>query len=98
MFFVLHKFTIDLNGKIFCQVLLTVWIILASSQENLLVAIFDPIRHKPAYSLLRLAMHRVQRRMFSVDNFFRIFKIIFFCFEVAIYDLVHDVETIFHLS
>ena len=30
--------------------------------------------------------------------FFRIFEIIIFCFVVAIYDLVHDVETIFHLS
>ena len=29
--------------------------------------------------------------------FFRIFEIICFCFVVAIFDLVHDVETIFHL-
>ena len=43
-------------------------------------------------------MHGVQRRMISVDNFFRIFGIFFFCFFVAICDLVHDVETIFHLS
>ena len=42
--------------------------------------------------------HGVQRRMISVDNFFRIFEIIIFCFVVAICDLVHDVETIFHLS
>ena len=42
--------------------------------------------------------HGVQRRMISVDNFFRIFEIINFCFVVAICDLVHDVETIFHLS
>ena len=42
--------------------------------------------------------HGVQRRMISVDNFFRIFKIIIFCFVVAICDLVHDVKTIFHLS
>ena len=33
-----------------------------------------------------------------MDNFFRIFEIIIFCFVVAICDLVHDVETIFHLS
>ena len=31
-------------------------------------------------------------------HFFRIFEIIIFCFDVAICDLVHDVETIFHLS
>ena len=31
-------------------------------------------------------------------NFFRIFKIIIFYFVVAICDLVHDVETIFHIS
>ena len=43
-------------------------------------------------------LHGVQRRMMSVDNFFRIFEIISFCFVVAICDLVHNVETIFHLS
>ena len=31
-------------------------------------------------------------------QFFRIFQIIIFCFVVSICDLVHDVETIFHLS
>ena len=31
-------------------------------------------------------------------QFFRIFEIIIFCFVVAICDLVHAVETIFHLS
>ena len=31
--------------------------------------------------------HRVQRRMISVVNFFRIFEIIIFCFVVAICDL-----------
>ena len=31
-------------------------------------------------------------------QFFRIFEIIIFCFVVTICDLVHDVETIFHLS
>ena len=40
----------------------------------------------------------VQRRMISVDNFFRIFEIIIFCSAVAICHLVHDVETMFHLS
>ena len=42
--------------------------------------------------------HGVQRRMISVDTFFRIFEIIIFYFVVVICDLVHDVETIFHLS
>ena len=31
-------------------------------------------------------------------QFFRIFEIIMFCCVVAICDLVHDVETIFHIS
>ena len=39
----------------------------------------------------------MQRRMISVDNFF-VFEIIIFCFVVAICDLVHNVETILHLS
>ena len=43
-------------------------------------------------------LHGVQCRMISVDNFFRIFEIIIFCCVVAICDLVHDVETIFHFS
>ena len=37
-------------------------------------------------------------RMISVVNFFRIFETITFCFVVAICDLVHDMETIVHLS
>ena len=42
---------------------------------------------------------RVQRKiMISMVNFFCIFEIIIFCFVVAICDLVHDVETIFHIS
>ena len=32
-----------------------------------------------------------------MDNFFRIFRLLFFCFVVAICDLVHDVKTIFHI-
>ena len=42
--------------------------------------------------------HGVQRRMISVDNTFIIFEIIILCCVVAICDLVHNVETIFHLS
>ena len=45
-----------------------------------------------------VVLHGVHRRMISVDNFFVFFEIIIFCFVVAICDLVHDVETIFHLS
>ena len=40
--------------------------------------------------------HGVQRRMISVVIIFCIFVIISFCFVVAICNLVHDVETIFH--
>ena len=41
--------------------------------------------------------HGNQRRIISFF-FFRIFKILILWFVVAIFDLVHDVETIFHLS
>ena len=44
-----------------------------------------------------MGFHGMQRRMISVDNFF-VFLRFLFCFIVAICDLVHDVETIFHLS
>ena len=40
----------------------------------------------------------MQRRMISVDNFIVFFEIIIFCCVVTICDLVHNVETIFHLS
>ena len=50
------------------------------------------------YERLAQAKHGVQHRMISVDNFFIFFLIIIFCFVVAICDLVHDVETIFHNS
>ena len=39
----------------------------------------------------------MQRRIVSVD-IFHIFEMIIFYFVVAICDLVHDVETIFHIS
>ena len=42
--------------------------------------------------------HGVQRKMISMDNFLVFLRLSFFCFVVAICDLVHDVETIFHLS
>ena len=35
----------------------------------------------------------VQRRMVFVVSFFEFSKLLFFCFAVAICDLVHDVET-----
>ena len=45
----------------------------------------------------RFINHGVQRRMISVDNFFRIFEIIIVCFVVAICDLVHAVDAIYGL-
>ena len=42
-------------------------------------------------------LHGVQRRMISVVNFSNL-QDYYFCFVVTICDLVHDVETIFHLS
>ena len=44
------------------------------------------------------SFHGVQRRTISVVIFFVFFEITIFCFVVAICDLVHDMETIFHLS
>ena len=41
--------------------------------------------------------HGVQRMMISVDNFFRIFEIIMFCFDFTICDLVHAVEAAYGL-
>ena len=45
-------------------------------------------------------IHMVQHRMISVVTglCFRIFEIIIFFFVVAICDIVHGMETIFHLS
>ena len=40
----------------------------------------------------------VQGRMVLVVNFFVFLKLLFFCFVVAIVDLVHNVEAIFPLS
>ena len=40
----------------------------------------------------------MQHRKISVDNFFVFFRLLFFGCVVAICDLVHDNETIFHFS
>ena len=53
---------------------------------------------KTDFLTTRIIFLWVQRRMISVDNFFVFFRLLFFCFVVAICDLVHDVETTFHLS
>ena len=42
-------------------------------------------------------VHGVQRRMISVDNFFRFFEIIIFCFVVAICDLLQAVDAMYSL-
>ena len=42
-------------------------------------------------------IHRVQRRMISVDNLFVFLRLLFFCFVVAICDLVHTVEATYGL-
>ena len=39
----------------------------------------------------------VQRRMVLVIIFSYLFKLLLFCFAVAIFDIVHDMETIFLL-
>ena len=48
-------------------------------------------------TLIRL-LHGVQLRMISVVNFFVFLRLLFFAVAVATCDLVHNVETIFHLS
>ena len=52
------------------------------------------IRFRVAFTIY----HGLQRRMISVVNFFLYLRLLFFCCVVAICDLMHDVETIFHLS
>ena len=49
------------------------------------------------YSSEAQHLHGVQRRMISVDNFFVFFRSLFFCFVVAICDLVHAVEAMYDL-
>ena len=52
--------------------------------------------NKVVSNVERIVFCLLHRRMISVDMFFVFFEII--CCVVAICDLVHDVETIFHLS
>ena len=42
--------------------------------------------------------HGVQRRMISVVNFFVFLRLLFFALLLLYVTLVHDLETIFHLS
>ena len=42
-------------------------------------------------------LHGVQRRMISVVNCFVFFRLLFFCYVVAICDLVHHVEAMYGL-
>ena len=52
----------------------------------------------PLGYLFRLVVQGVQRRMVLVINVFLVFsKLLFFYFVIAICDLVHDVEALFHL-
>ena len=63
---------------------------------NLIVpfSTFENNHLNPKSKVTRFQSQGVQLRMVLVVNFFRIFEIIFFCFVVAIFDLVHDVEAI----
>ena len=49
-------------------------------------------------SMYNLHIEGVQRRRVLVVNFFVNFETKFFCFVVAICDLVHDVEAVFYLQ
>ena len=56
-------------------------------------------KSKIAPKVTPIKRNRKNNNESSVIGFFsRNFEIIIFCFVVAICDLVHDVETIFHLS
>ena len=73
-----------------------VWALDSFSEQ--ILNIWTPFRYKSVLGSTDLFNHGVQRRMISVDNFFVFLRLLFFCFVVAICDLVHNVETIFHLS
>ena len=45
--------------------------------------------------LVSVNKHRVQRRRISVANFFIFLRLLFFCFAVAICDLLHTVEAMY---
>ena len=42
-------------------------------------------------------MHGLQRRMISADNFFVFLGLLLFCIVVAIFDLVHAVESMYSI-
>ena len=46
---------------------------------------------------INLHTHGMQRMMISVANFFVFLRLLFFCFVVAICDLVHAVEAMYSL-
>ena len=50
------------------------------------------------YYIITFQKQGVQRRMvFISGQFFHIFEIEFVCFVTAIFDLVHDVDALFHI-
>ena len=57
----------------------------------------DGRRRRTGDGGIGILKHGVQRRMISVDNLFRNFEIISFCFVVAICDLVHAVAAMHSL-
>ena len=59
------------------------------------------MRNEQNYHLIVMkfcGIQGVQHRMVLVVNSFKLLILIFFCFVVAMSDLVHDVEAIFHLQ
>ena len=57
-----------------------------------------PVMVKNRRSSKHFIFHGVHRRMISVVNFFVFLRLLFLLCCCYINDLVHDVETIFHLS
>ena len=71
-------------------------ILLNFSEIALLLPVFNCNYQKVPFEIVKF-MQGVKRMMVLVVNFFIFFLIFFFCFIVAIFDKVHDVEAIFHL-
>ena len=70
----------------------------STATRNPVFEVSDQVRNKQVCPITLLKFTRGATQDDFSGHFFSIFEIISFCFVVAICDLVHDVETIFHLS
>ena len=72
----------------FCYLVFAAVSSIFCEQRSDIILSFTNIRKVPPEN------QRVQRRMVLVVIFFVFLKLFFFCFVVALFDLVHDVEAI----